>query len=310
MRLVFAGTPVFAARALQALLEAGHEVAAVLCQPDRPAGRGQKLGHGPVKALALAHGLPVLQPASLRDAGIQATLAALHADVWVVAAYGLLLPPEILAQPRFGCLNIHASLLPRWRGAAPIQRALLAGDAETGVDIMQMEAGLDTGPVLREGRLAITAHETGGSLHDRLAALGAELVVATLAQLPEALAQARAQTSEGVLYAAKLSKDEARLDWRQAAALLDRVVRAFDPVPGARLHWDSQLIRVGAAETVPASEVPAPAPGTVLALDGGVQVQTGQGVLRLLRLQRPGGRMLPAREFLQSCPWQPGMRLD
>ncbi len=311
MRLIFAGTPAFAACALEALLAAGHRIVAVLCQPDRPAGRGQQRLPGPVKTLALAHALPVLQPVSLREPAVQTELAALAPELWVVAAYGLLLPAAVLAQPRFGCLNIHASLLPRWRGAAPIHRALLAGDAETGVAIMRMETGLDTGPVLREARLAIAERETGGSLHDRLAKLGAELIVTSLSHLEADLAGAREQSDQGVLYAAKISKSEARLDWQQPAQVLDRVVRAFDPAPGARLHWGELAIRVGAAEPLEAAPATADLPaGTVVSIDQGICVQTGAGLLRLLRLQRPGGRMLPAREFLQSCPWTPGIQLD
>ena len=308
MRLVFAGTPVFAAQALSAILTAGHQVVAVLCQPDRPAGRGQKLVHGPVKALALTHGLPVLQPPSLREPEVQAALAALSVEVWVVAAYGLLLPPAVLALPIHGCLNIHASLLPRWRGAAPIQRALLAGDAQTGVAIMQMEAGLDTGPILRERVLEIGPRETAAELHDRLAAAGAQLVVESLADLSADQAAARPQASAGVEYAAKIRKEEARLDWRLSAVQLDRVVRAFDPAPGARLQWQEQAIRIGASEPLVA-DVDA-APGTVLSLAQGVDVATGAGALRLLRLQRPGGRLLPWREFLHACPWTVGVRLD
>jgi methionyl-tRNA formyltransferase len=312
MRLVFAGTPEFAAQALGALVQAGHEVTAVLCQPDRPSGRGQKLVHGPVKRLALRLGLNVLQPASLRDESVQAQLTQQRAEVWVVAAYGLLLPPAVLDLPRLGCLNIHASLLPRWRGAAPIQRALLAGDHQTGVAIMRMEAGLDTGPVLRQSILPIGPRETGGSLQDRLATAGATLVLESLADLATDLASARPQPTEGVLYAAKIRKEEARLDWTLPALTLDRVVRAFDPTPGARCLWQDQLIRIGsaAADDTDGGALGAAPPGTVLAVGDAVSVATGAGMLRLHHLQRPGGRMLPAREFLQSCPWSTGTRLD
>ena len=310
MRVVFAGTPRFAAEALQALIAAGHHIAAVLCQPDRPAGRGQKLLAGPVKALAQAHGLSVLQPLTLRDADVVHTLAALDAEVWVVAAYGLILPPSALALPRQACLNIHASLLPRWRGAAPIQRALLAGDAETGVGIMQMEAGLDTGPVLREARVSIDVAETAGTLHDRLAALGARLIVETLQDLPAALRSARPQSEAGVLYAAKLSKAEARLDWTQSAIQLERSVRAFDPVPGARFLHTGLPIRVGKVALSSAAESASRLPGTVVGHAEGIQVATGSGVLNLLELQRPGGRMLPADVFQQAYPLALGERLD
>ena len=311
MRLIFAGTPVFAARALQALVDAGHQVVAVLCQPDRPAGRGQKLVAGPVKTLALQLGLPVLQPLSLRDAAIQAELAALQAEVWVVAAYGLLLPAEVLAQPPFGCLNIHASLLPRWRGAAPIQRAILAGDTETGVGIMQMETGLDTGAVLREQRVPISLQDTGSTLHDRLAALGATLIVDSLANLAHDRAHARPQSADGLLYAAKLRKEEGHIDWSQPTVHLQRLVRAFDPVPGARFSWQGQPVRVAHPVAHPPSSLtPAPAPGTVLAAGSTLAVATGDGVLHLHQLQRPGGRMQPVREFLQAVPLQPGDCLE
>ena len=310
MRLVFAGTPAFAARALEAVLAAGHQVPAILCQPDRPAGRGQRLAHGPVKALAIERGLLVLQPVSLRAPAVQAELAQLDADVWVVAAYGLLLPPEVLALPRQACLNIHASLLPRWRGAAPIQRALLAGDTHTGIAIMRMEAGLDTGPVLRQAVTRIQSVDTSGSLHERLALLGAQLLVQSLAHLDHDLAAARPQSAEGIVYAAKVRKEEARLDWAQPALQLERVVRAFDPAPGARFQLGQELVHVGAAEARSEDAVaPGTVPGTVLDVGAGVRVATGAGTLRLLRLQRPAGRMLPAREFLQACRLDPGVRL-
>ncbi len=310
MRLVFAGTPVFAAVALRALVEAGHEIAAVLCQPDRPAGRGQKLVAGPVKTLALALGLPVWQPASLRDPEVQQALANLDVDLWVVAAYGLLLPAEILAQPPHGCLNIHGSLLPRWRGAAPIQRALLAGDAQTGIGIMQMEVGLDTGAVLLEATLPITAQDTAATLHDALADLGARLAVTVLADLPRHQAAARPQPAEGVTYAAKLRKEEALLDFQQSAVELHRAIRAFDPVPGARFLWNGQPIRVAMPALDPADSARALAqnarPGTVLQVGASVAIATANGVLHVQRLQRPGGKWLSAREFLQAVPLQPG----
>ena len=309
MRIVFAGTPDFAALALRALLAAGHEVALVLTQPDRPAGRGLKLQPSAVKQVALAHGLALAQPRSLRldgkypDEALQAraALQQANADVAVVAAYGLLLPPWVLALPRLGCLNIHASLLPRWRGAAPIQRALEAGDAESGITIMQMDAGLDTGPMLLRQALAIAPHETAASLHDRLAELGAHLIVQALQQVEVGVAgtlQPQPQPEQGVTYAAKIDKAEALIDWRASAAQIERRVRAFDPAPGAYTLHQGEPLKVWAARVGPPAPAAA-APGTVLAADAhGVQVQTGTGVLLLSELQRPGGKRLPAAAFL------------
>ena len=244
MRVIFAGTPDFAAAALAAIVAAGHDVSLVLTQPDRPAGRGMNLMPSPVKKLAQAHGLEVFQPLSLKNTEAQERIAAQQADVMVVAAYGLILPQVVLDMPRFGCINIHASLLPRWRGAAPIQRALLAGDAETGVCIMQMEAGLDTGPVLLRGAFAITPSDTTASLHDRLAELGARLVVEALPLLP---LPAQPQPIEGVTYAHKIEKAEALIDWRRSAAELDRHIRAFNPFPGAQAIFAGQTVKLWAA---------------------------------------------------------------
>ena len=371
MRIVFAGTPDFAALALRALLAAGHEVALVLTQPDRPAGRGLKPQSSAVKQVALAHGLPLAQPRSLRLDGkypddaaqARAALQQADADVALVAAYGLLLPPWVLALPRLGCLNIHASLLPRWRGAAPIQRALEAGDLESGISIMQMDAGLDTGPMLLRQALPIAAHETAASLHDKLAELGAQLIVQALQQAkaggsgtlrpqpqPEqgvtyaakidkaealidwrasamqierrvrafdpvpgsyTLQQAEAgtlkpqpQPEQGVTYAAKIDKAEALIDWRASAEQIERRVRAFDPVPGAFAWFRGEPLKVWAARLLPqppAQPGPAQAPGTVLAADAcGVQVQTGDGVLLLTELQRPGGKRLTTAAFLSG----------
>ena len=322
MRVVFAGTPEFAALALRALLAAGHEVALVLTQPDRPAGRGLKPQPSAVKQVALQHGLALAQPRSLRldgkypDDAAQARAALQQADaeVAVVAAYGLLLPPWVLALPRLGCLNIHASLLPRWRGAAPIQRALEAGDLESGITIMQMDAGLDTGPMLLRQALPIAPHETAASLHDRLAELGAHLIVQALQQAEAGKAgtlqpQPQPQPEQGVTYAAKIDKAEALIDWRASAEQLERRVRAFDPVPGAHTFFLGAPLKVWAARACPEPEQvpglgasappPAPACGTVLAADAhGVRVQTGNGVLLLTELQRPGGKRLPAAAFL------------
>eukprot|EP00825_Cyclidium_porcatum_P042317 TRINITY_DN576_c0_g1_i17.p3 TRINITY_DN576_c0_g1~~TRINITY_DN576_c0_g1_i17.p3 ORF type:complete len:311 (-),score=75.89 TRINITY_DN576_c0_g1_i17:25-957(-) len=248
MKLIFAGTPEFAAQALQGIVDAGHEVALVLTQPDRPAGRGMTLQPSAVKKVALEHGIEVFQPLTLKDAEAQAKVAAVGAEVMVVAAYGLILPQVVLDMPRLGCINIHGSLLPRWRGAAPIQRALLAGDAETGVCIMQMEAGLDTGPVLLRGAFPIEATDTTATLHDRLAELGAKLVVEALGKLP---LPAEPQPAEGVNYAHKIEKAEALIDWSKSAAELDRHIRAFNPFPGAQALFRGQTVKLWQASPVP-----------------------------------------------------------
>lgn len=308
-RLVFAGTPDFAVPTLQALLDAGHRPVAVYTQPDRRAGRGRRPRPSPVKQLALAQDLPVRQPESLRDPEAQTALTALAPDLMIVIAYGLILPPEVLAIPRLGCVNLHASLLPRWRGAAPIQRALLAGDAETGVCLMQMEAGLDTGPVLARARCGIGPRETGGSLHDRLAALSGTLLRDRLDDLLAGRLTPEPQPAAGVCYAEKLSKAEAWLDWRQGAHQLDRQVRAFNPWPVAQTRWQGEVLRVWEAEAIGAG-AGGVEPGTVLSADGdGVVVATGGGALRLLRLQAAGGRPLGVREFLNGRALQAGDRL-
>lgn len=291
MRLLFAGTPEFAARALQALIAAGHEVVLVLSQPDRPAGRGMALHPSPVKQLALAAGIEVLQPVTLKDGAVQTRLAATAAEAMVVAAYGLILPREVLDLPRYGCINIHASLLPRWRGAAPIQRAILAGDRETGISIMQMDAGLDSGPLLLSASLPITDDDNASSLHETLAVLGARLIVEVLAQLPLPL---RAQAASGVTYAAKIDKAEAALDWRLPAWQLARQVRAFNPFPGAMCCVDGRLLKVWRALV----DDDCGRPGEVLAVDrNGVLVACGEGSLRLQEVQKPGGKRLPAAQF-------------
>ena len=252
MKIAFAGTPEFAARALGALIAGGHETALVLTQPDRPAGRGQKLQPSPVKVLALAHGIPVDQPPTLREAVARASLAAAAPDVLVVAAYGLILPQEVLDIPRLGCLNIHASLLPRWRGAAPIQRAIEAGDAETGITIMRMDAGLDTGPMLLRAAVPIGPAETGGTLHDRLADVGARLVVEALDRLADL--PAMPQPAEGVTYAKKIGKAEGLLDWGRPAAELERRIRAFDPFPGCSTGSGETQVKIWAARASRAAE--------------------------------------------------------
>lgn len=293
LRLVFAGTPEFAAVHLQALISAGYPIAAVYTQPDRPAGRGQKLAMSPVKQLALAHGIPVEQPPTLRDPAAQATLAALEPDLLVVVAYGLILPQAVLDIPRLGCINSHASLLPRWRGAAPIQRALEAGDAESGVTVMRMEAGLDTGPMLSKVTTALGAEDTGGSLHDRLAALGAAAVVEALPGLADGSLVGEVQDDDLATYAHKLNKDEARLDWERPAVELERRIRAFDPWPLCHTALAGEPLKVWAAELAAELADGQGIPGMVLDADrSGLLVACGEGALRLTRLQLPGGKPL------------------
>lgn len=300
MKLIFAGTPEFAAAALAALADAGHDIALVLTQPDRPAGRGMALQASPVKRLAEARGLPVFQPPTLKDAEAQARLAAVGADAMVVAAYGLILPQAVLDLPRHGCLNIHASLLPRWRGAAPIQRAILAGDFETGVCIMQMEAGLDTGPVLLAEATPISADDTAATLHDRLAALGARLIVDALARLP---LPAVAQPDAGVTYAAKIDKAESAIDWTRPAAEIDRQIRAFDPFPAAQSTLAGTPVKLWRA--VPAAGHGRP--GEVLAAGrDGIVVACGDGALCVGELQKAGGKRLSAVQFLAGHAVAPG----
>ncbi len=316
MRIVFAGTPEFAQQALVALHAAGLDIALVLTQPDRPAGRGLKLQASPVKAFAQQQGLALAQPRSLRLDGkypedaraAQQALQAARADAMVVAAYGLILPQWVLDLPRLGCLNIHASLLPRWRGAAPIHRAIEAGDTHTGVTIMQMDAGLDTGDMLLTQALPISASETTASLHDQLARLGAQLIVAALEQAAQGQLRATPQPAEGITYAHKIDKAEAVLDWREPAAVLERRIRAFQPAPGASSALRGTPIKVWQAHVLPHA---AAAPGTVMQSgEQGVDVATGQGVLRLQVLQKPGGKPLQAAEFLRGFPIEPGQPFD
>jgi methionyl-tRNA formyltransferase len=292
MRLVFAGTPEFAVPALDALHAAGHDILAVFSQPDRPSGRGQKLTPTPVAARAAALGLPLHQPARL-DAGAQALLRGLAPEIMVVVAYGLILPTSVLEIPTGGCLNIHASLLPRWRGAAPIARAIEAGDRETGITIMRMDAGLDTGPMLLHEALPIADTATAAQLHDALAALGGKLIVEALARIARGELQAQPQPGSGATYARKLSKEEARIDWSRPAEALARCVRAFNPAPVAWSELDGERIRLWNARAL---QLPTAAPpGTVLGADAnGVHVATGEGVLVITEIQRPGGRALPA----------------
>ena len=307
MRLIFAGTAEFAAHALRALLHTGHDVALVLTQPDRPAGRGLRLGPSAIKVLAQEHGVDVYQPASLKDEAALTRLGSLGADAMVVAAYGLILPGPVLAIPRLGAINIHASLLPRWRGAAPIQRAILAGDALTGISIMQMDRGLDTGPLLATQSIAIAAEDTSASLHDKLAELGARLIVTALAQLERGQLRAEPQAAAGASYAAKITKAEAGIDWSEAAAVIERKLRAFNPLPGATAMTRGVGLKIWRARVSPAEGVP----GTILdAGANGIIVACGSGSLCVLELQRAGGRKLAAAQFLAGFPLAAGERLE
>jgi methionyl-tRNA formyltransferase len=304
LRLVFAGTPDFAVPGLRACIASGAEVAAVYTQPDRPSGRGRRLTAGPVKQAALSTGSPLEQPPTLKTAEAQQRLREYAPDLLVVIAYGLILPKAVLAIPRLGCWNVHASLLPRWRGAAPIQRAILAGDAETGVCLMRMEAGLDTGPVLLSARTPIAPDDTGGSLHDRLAALGAQVLADGLQRISrgETLA-ATPQSNAGVTYAHKLEKAEAKLDFTRPAAELERKVRAFDPWPVAEAEIAGERVRVWRALAVPSPESRVPSPGQIVAASKrGIDIACAEGVLRVLKLQRAGGRVIHAADYLNARP--------
>lgn len=302
MRLIFMGTPDFAVPALQGLIAAGHEVCAVYCQPPRPAGRGKRLQPSPVHKAAETAGIEVRHPVSLKGADVQADFPNLNADAAVVAAYGLILPKAVLAAPRLGCLNIHASLLPRWRGAAPIQRAILAGDRETGVTIMQMEAGLDTGPMLSHSTVPIEADTTASGLHDQLAAMGARLIVSTLAELPGL--SPKPQPEDGVTYAAKLTKEDGQLTW-QDAVYAERQVRALTPWPGAWFDFQGSVMRVQKASLVSNTEGPA---GQVLDDRLTIGCTTG-GAIRIERLQRPGKAAMATEDFLRGLAIPPGSQL-
>jgi methionyl-tRNA formyltransferase len=311
LRLVFAGTPAFAATHLAALIDSPHPIAAVYTQPDRPAGRGKKLQASAVKSLALQHGLPVRQPAGLRSGDEAEALAALQADVMVVVAYGLILPQAILDAPRLGCLNVHASLLPRWRGAAPIQRAIEAGDAETGVTIMQMDAGLDTGDMLAVATCPIGGTTTAAALQQRLAELGAPLLRRVLDDLQRYRQAATPQPEAGVTYAHKIDKTEAEIDWSLDATVLQRRIRAFNPAPVCFSWLAGERLKIWEAQSLPAGGDGA-APGRVIAADGrGILVQCGAGQLCVSRLQLPGGRPLTAQQILNSRAdsFAPGTRL-
>ena len=304
MKLIFAGTPEFAAVALAALIEAGHDIALVLTQPDRPSGRGMKLTPSPVKQLALKHGLPVSQPLTLKDPATQAELAAVGAEVMIVAAYGLILPQAVLdAFPR-GCLNIHASLLPRWRGAAPIQRAILAGDETTGITIMQMDQGLDTGAMLLAQAVDISAEDTAQTLHDKLASLGGTLIVRALGEIDSL--QPVAQNDAAANYAAKLVKQEALVDWNKSAAEIGRAVRAYNPFPVAQTTLGGEGLRIWRARPAEGNG----AAGEILRADGeGIVVACGEGALCLEEVQKAGGKRLTAGQFLAGHPLQPGEHL-
>lgn len=301
LRIVFAGTPEFAVPALQALIDAGHPPTAVLTQPDRRAGRGRKLQASPVKQCALEHDLPVLQPRSLREPEILQRLDAFRPDLMIVAAYGLILPQAVLDLPRHGCWNIHASLLPRWRGAAPIQRCIQAGDRQTGICIMRMEAGLDTGPVYFREAIALKKEETGGSLHDRLAPLGASLLMTSIeALLDGTLPEPEPQDERLATYAGKLEKSEARIDWSLPAMDLARQVRAFNPWPVAWCELEGERLRVWSAEPIGDGQQLGP-PGQVVAADEtGIDICASSGGLRLLEVQRPGGRRMPVADYLRA----------
>ena len=306
MRIVFMGTPDFAVPALRRLIEAGHDVIAVYTQPPRPAGRGQREQPSPVHQEAARGGIPVHTPKTLRSEAEQAAFAALGADIAVVAAYGLILPKPILDAPRHGCLNIHASLLPRWRGAAPIHRAILAGDAATGITIMQMNEGLDTGPMLLRESVPIGPDMTAQSLHDALAALGGDLIVTALDRLQQGTLVPTPQPDEGVTYAAKLTREEGRLDWHRTAEELERQVRAFDPWPGAWFDHAGERFKVLKARVV--ADAKAAAPGTVL--DDRLTVACGRGGLAILRLQRAGRAAMDADAFLRGSPIAAGTVLS
>jgi methionyl-tRNA formyltransferase len=305
MKIAFAGTPGFAAVALRSLLAADFDIPLVLTQPDRPAGRGQKLVASAVKQVALDHNIPVHQPERLKDPATHAPLIEAVPDVLVVAAYGLILPQAVLDIPKRGCLNIHASLLPRWRGAAPIQRCIEAGDAESGVTIMQMEAGLDTGPMLLKEAVKVGAGETAATLHDQLAAMGGRLIVAALKQLDTL--QPIVQPEEGVTYASKIDKAEAAIDWSLPAEVIERRIRAFDPFPGCTAQLGDTTLKIWRAMPANGSGQP----GEILAVGAdGITVACGSGALRLVELQKPGGRRLASTDFLAGFPLCAGQRLE
>jgi len=307
MRIIFAGTPEFSVPALEALLTAGFDVVAVYTQPDRQAGRGRKTRPGPIKQCALKHGLVIEQPATLKDAATK--MKAYSADVMVVVAYGLLLPPEILQIPLYGCLNIHASLLPRWRGAAPIHRAIEAGDKETGITIMQMDSGLDTGDILAQYPVNIEQTDTGQQLHDRLAGAGATAITDVLSDLAYYQKNATSQQDELSSYARKISKEEGIIDWSEECGVIERRIRAFDPWPGTQTWYRGIKLRISQAQCCDES-LPAAA-GTILSADrSGIRIACGRGVLLINRLQRPGGKALCAADFLNGMQMDAGAMME
>jgi methionyl-tRNA formyltransferase len=319
LRVIFAGTPEFARVALARIHAAGHQIPLVLTQPDRPAGRGMALQSSPVKVWAASHGIALAQPRSLRldgkypedAAAAKLAIEAAHADVMVVAAYGLILPQWVLDMPRLGCLNIHGSLLPRWRGAAPIHRAIEAGDLETGITIMQMDAGLDTGDMLLTGRVPIAANDTTASLHDTLAELGGRLIVDALGLAARGELQPVKQPKSGVTYAQKIEKAEALIDWSQPAEVIGRRIRAFDPFPGAQARLNGETLKLWRYELDSCLRTETVGYGTILSVNtDGVRVACGEGALCLTELQRPGGKRLPAADFLRGFSITPGMRFD
>lgn len=302
MKIIFAGTPVFAAQALERLIAENFDVALVLSQPDRPAGRGMKLLASPVKELACSHNIEVFQPQTLRHPEIKTKLAAINSEVMIVAAYGLILPAAILSLPKYGCINIHASLLPRWRGAAPIQRALLAGDAVSGITIMQMDEGLDTGAILKQQQVAVENQETAATLHDKLAELGGEVIVDVLKQLKSI--RAESQPQEGMTYAAKITKEEAFINWNQANVEIDRLIRALNPVPGAVTNYKDLPIKIWQSQI---NSQTTSCPGQILEIGTkGILVACAEGSLYLEVLQRPGGKKLPAKIFSSGINFRVG----
>lgn len=310
MKIIFAGTPEFAVPCLEALLNSQHQVIAVYTQPDRPAGRGQKLTASPIKQLALMQNIPVYQPATLRDLHEQQRLAQLEADLMIVVAYGLILPAAVLQIPHFGCINVHASLLPRWRGAAPIQRAILSGDVETGITIMQMDEGLDTGAMLKHAHCNIEAIDTSATLQTKLANLGAEILLQILPEIAAATTEPKIQNQNLACYADKIQKQEAKIDWHVPALELDRKIRAFNPWPIAFTTLQNQIIKIWQAE--PILEINSVLPGTIINSNkNGIDVATGEGIIRIKQLQLPNGRCLPVADVLNSrADWfAPGVKL-
>lgn len=304
MKIIFAGTPDFSLSALDALLSSPHEVVAVYTQPDRPAGRGRKLKASPVKELAVSAGIPVFQPVTLRDSDEQEKLKLLQADLMVVVAYGLILPSEVLQIPRLGCLNIHASLLPRWRGAAPIQRAILAGDSESGVTIMQMDKGLDTGDMLMKLSTPIHPTDNAQRLHDRLARMGADALLDTIQQIEQQQLTPEPQSEDNVTYAEKLNKNEANIDWQEGAEKILHKINAFNPWPVAQTIWDGKVVRVWRGEVAESGNtlIDTPAGTTTRVSADGIDVATPDGILRILDLQLPGKRPMSAADFLNARP--------